>query len=659
MIAERAIDAVRPLKLIYIGAGVSGILAAIRFRQAVPSLDLVIYEKNADVGGTWFENRYPGCACDVPSHAYQLSFESWPDWSDFYANAPEILKYWKLVAKKYDVTKHIRFRHKCIEARWNEQACKWTVKIEDLDTGLTLEDSADVLMTGTGTLNDWKWPDIPNLHQFEGPLLHSANWDEGFDPTDKAVAVIGGGSSGIQIVPALAPRVKSIDHYVRGKTWIASQIAEDVVKARHNNGTTTSNFSYTPEEIEAWRNNPAAYLQYRKVLEFGLNNNYAVTQRGSARQQAARDEYTALMKDRLREKPELCDLLIPDYPPLCKRLTPGPGYLEAIASPKVNFITDPISDVERTGIITADGTHRPVDAIVCATGFNTSPSAGFPIYGRDGVNLRIKYRSRPKSYLGLCTDNFPNFFQSLGPNSFQGAGSLLIMLEHIHLYVAQILQRLATGNVKTIEPKRSQVEKFTAFCEEYFKRTVYSDKCESWYKSSDPEERRAGRVTALWPGSCMHALQALSSVRWEDFEMEPHDGNDFGWFGNGLTTRETSGSPDIEDLTWYLQTTNFLDTVDTDTTQQTPELQCPQTISAVDAVGPDIGMQERKAQESSDRNRVDNQVNGFGQQHSESVNSCGVDAVNVTNGLKVPEAFMAQTLGLSRPVDIHQWTTTT
>lgn len=120
---------------------------------------------------------------DVPSHAYQLSFESWPDWSDFYANAPEILKYWKLVAKKYDVTKHIRFRHKCIEARWNEQACKWTVKIEDLDTGLTLEDSADVLMTGTGTLNDWKWPDIPNLHQFEGPLLHSANWDEGFDPT--------------------------------------------------------------------------------------------------------------------------------------------------------------------------------------------------------------------------------------------------------------------------------------------------------------------------------------------------------------------------------------------------------------------------------------------------------------------------------------------
>jgi cation diffusion facilitator CzcD-associated flavoprotein CzcO len=120
-------------------------------------------------------------SADIPSHAYQLSFESWTEWSNFYATAPEILKYWQLVAKKYEVEKHIHFSHKCIEARWNEQTCKWTVKVENLDTGLIVEDTGDVLMTGTGTLNDWTWPDIPNLHDFEGPLLHSANWDTSFD----------------------------------------------------------------------------------------------------------------------------------------------------------------------------------------------------------------------------------------------------------------------------------------------------------------------------------------------------------------------------------------------------------------------------------------------------------------------------------------------
>lgn len=182
LISERAVDEPRPLKVIYIGAGVSGICAAIQFPKYVTNLKLAIYEKNADVGGTWFENRYPGCACDIPAHSYQFSFESSIEWSQFYATQSEILKYWQGVSDKYGVKKYMKFQHRVVEARWNEETSKWHVKVQNIATKEIFEDVGDVFMTGSGVLNDWKWPDIPGLHDFKGPLLHSANWDEGFDP---------------------------------------------------------------------------------------------------------------------------------------------------------------------------------------------------------------------------------------------------------------------------------------------------------------------------------------------------------------------------------------------------------------------------------------------------------------------------------------------
>ncbi|KAF9641544.1 putative flavin-binding monooxygenase protein [Lasiodiplodia theobromae] len=497
VISERLIDEPRPLKVIYIGAGVSGIVGAIQLRKMVPTIELVIY---------------PGCACDVPSHSYQLSFESSTDWSQFYASAPEILAYWKRVARKYDVERLVRFQHKCVEARWDAGQSKWSVKLQKLDRsdGADLvEDTADVLMTGTGVLNEWRWPDIKGLHDFKGDLLHSANWNDAFDP---------------KIVPALAGKVRSMDHYIRGKTWITNQIGEEFLKERTWSGS--GNFEYTSEEKAVWKQDPAAYVQYRKSLELKLQGNYAISQRGDpSRAQATRASFEQQMRDRLQAKPELISHLIPDFPPFCKRLTPGPGYLEALSSsPAVTVIPTPISHVDATGIWTADGTtHRPVDAIICATGFDTSSgSVSFPIYGRDSAtSLRAKYAAAgatPRTYLGLCTDGFPNFFHALGPNSFQGAGNLLVTIEAAHA-------------------------------------TVYTADCLSWYKSAPPgasvEERKRGRVTALWPGSSVHALHALSEVRWEDFEVESCGGNEFAWFGNGWTVADRSGV--AEGLTWYIR----------------------------------------------------------------------------------------------------------
>ncbi|CAG8381236.1 unnamed protein product [Penicillium salamii] len=532
LISERAIDQARPLKVIYIGAGISGILAAIKFREAVPDLSLTIYEKNPELGGTWYENQYPGCACDVPSHSYQLSFESWTGWSKFFSGADEIREYWNRVALKYNVREHIKFESRCVGARWNDSTGKWFVQVVDEKTGSVFEDSADIFMTGTGLLNEWKWPPIPGLHTFKGKLLHSASWDSTYDMTNKEIAVIGAGSSGIQIVPALLENVNGMDHYK-----------------------------------QFWQDNPAAYVEYRKGLELELQTLYSKSQRSSDLQRSSRVQYQADMQRRLKEKPELLADLLPDFPPLCKRLTPGPGYLEALTSPKVRVITTAIKAIDESGVVTSCGTHRAVDAIVCATGFETNPGGGFPIIGRNGVNLRKKYSERPESYLGITTNDFPNFFQSLGPNSFQGAGNLLITMEQVHAYVAQIIARMAYDNIGIVEAKKSQVRGFTQFCEKYFERTVYSAKCASWYKSSPPgsslEERKSGRVVALWPGSSLHALQALKKVRWEDYDLQSYDGNEFGWFGNGWIFDEQKLQIDGAAITHYLDRTDFLGAVDT------------------------------------------------------------------------------------------------
>lgn len=470
----------------------------------------------------------------------------------------------------------MHFKHKAIEARWDEPTSKWHVKFQKTDTGEIVEDVGDVFITGIGALNEWKWPNIPGLHDFKGPKLHSANWDSSFDHKvlavhlltdshkltsfqDKTVAVIGAGSSGIQIVPALLPQVKSMDHYVRGRTWIAASFGSDLVRER-NDGQ-DGNFSYTEEEKEEWRRDPEAYIKYRKALECGMQGGYMVTQKGTTEHAAAWEAFEKDMKQRLSKKPEVAEHLIPSFPPLCKRLTPGPGYLEALTDEKCNVINDKIERIDETGVWTADGKHRPVDAIVCATGFDTSFQGRFPIIGLGGKVLQERNKIRAETYLSLAVDGFPNYFQSLGPNAGVGNGNLIIIIEAVALYVGQVLAKLAQGNTLTVMPKPQAVQNFTNYCDAYFKRTVFDAECSSWYKSSppgtSPEDQKKGRISALWPGSSIHAVKVLEKVRWEDYDMTTVDGNDFGWFGDGWSAAEKAG--DKEGLSWYINGTNYVE----------------------------------------------------------------------------------------------------
>ncbi|KAL4250051.1 FAD-binding Monooxygenase Superfamily protein [Abortiporus biennis] len=557
------IDDYRPMKVVVIGTGFSGITAGIRFRQHIEKLDLTIYEKNAGIGGTWYTNKYPGLACDIPAHCYQLTFEEKTDWSAFYAPGPEILSYLQGVVEKYKLMQYIKLQHELVHARYDEPTGKWHLRIRRPVVSSSnereiqyeeFEDTADIFFTGFGALSRWKWPDIKGLDQYKGKLMHSAQWDlegdtwqEGVkDWTDKKIAVIGVGSSGMQLVPALQPRVRKLVNYVRGKTWLSPPFASDKMAAMLGKDTNIEDYRFSPEDIERFKD-PVVYREFRCELEAHLNSTHAVTVKGTQAQAEARDFFEKTMKERLAKKPWIADHLIPEFAVACRRLTPGPGYLEALCQDNVDFIPTEIKQMTENGIETMDGKVEEFDVIICATGYDTSYQYPFPMIGRNGVNIQNKWAPHPITYLAVCVDDFPNWFFSLGPNSGVGSGSLLAVIEHQVDYAVNATLKLQRERLKSIEVKPEAVADFDEYLEHYFPTSVYSEKCRSWYKMGLEE----GRIVGLWPGSCLHALRALRHPRWEDFKYEKMDGvqNRFHWLGNGTTFNEQN---ETGETAWYL-----------------------------------------------------------------------------------------------------------
>ncbi|KAJ7150403.1 FAD/NAD-binding domain-containing protein [Mycena filopes] len=564
LFAESAIDAPRPMRIAVVGAGFSGIIAGIRFLQRVPNIQLVIYEALPGMGGTWFANRYPGLACDIPAHCYQLTFHEKTDWTSFYATGAEIRAYLESVVDKYNLRPFIHLEHRLTQAVYREAAGKWDLTIQRPRNGEVeeFEDSVDVLFTGIGALSRWKWPDIQGLDSFTGKLVHSAKWETGegdsnspWEDTvqswkDKRVGVIGVGSTAIQIVPTLQPKVKHLCNYVRGKTWISSPFLGDRAE-QFGMGKEESNYKFSDKDKEDFKN-PAYYKEFRRDLESQLNSIHVVTLRGHPMQESGRAAFKEDMLRRLASKPAIAEHLIPDFAVGCRRLTPGPGYLEALCQDNVDFIPTEIKQILPTGIETVDGKFNELDIIVCATGFDTSFQLGFPIIGRGGVKLSDKYKPHPKVYLSVALDGFPNLFMAMGPNSAVGSGSLLIVIERQVDYAVKAALKLQREHLKSMEVKPEAVVDWDVYLEHHFAKTIFSERCRSWYKQGNEE----GRVVALWPGSCLHAARALEHPRWEDYNYEPLDGqtNRFFWAGNGTTVaEETPGA----DKAWYLSEVDF------------------------------------------------------------------------------------------------------
>ncbi|KAB5582995.1 hypothetical protein GE09DRAFT_1211609 [Coniochaeta sp. 2T2.1] len=549
-LVDRFIDEPRPLRVAVIGGGLAGIIAGILLPRKVPNINLTIYEKNHDVSGTWLENVYPGVRCDIPSHVYQATFSPKLDWSDQFAPGAEIQEYWQTQARKYDVYQYTKLGRKVEAVDWDATESVWRLSIRNVASGEVRVEEADFVLTALGRFNAWKLPDYPGINDYKGRLRHASHWDPSYDPAGKSVAVIGNGASGIQLVANLQPVVAHLDHYARNKTWIAASWAGD---------ERTLELQPDTEEQKKSFEDPEVYLKFRKELENKYWRRFATFFKNHPDNQALRDHFTEIMKKRLVKKPELLNDIVPDFSPNCRRLTPGPGYLEAITEDNVDYIRTPIKRFTETGIETIDGKHRAVDAVFCATGATGDMAPPFPIRA-NGLDLSATWRpggkyGYPHTYLGLATPGFPNIFFVHGPHGTGPSGTVPHSVEVQLTYFAKVLRKAAREGIKTISPSQKAADDFIEYADAFFAKTVLTDGCSSWYNGGRP----GARIHGVWPGSAGHVTAVRREPRWEDWEYEylSDSGNRFQWyFGNGWTRKEADPE---SDMTTYLRVPEEVD----------------------------------------------------------------------------------------------------
>ncbi|KAM5353392.1 hypothetical protein ACJ41O_000042 [Fusarium nematophilum] len=543
----------RPLRIIIVGAGPSGIATLIELKK-LPHVTFQCFEKNSEVGGTWFETRYPGAACDIASHAYQYTFDYKTDWSRHFAPAEEIGEYFISVAKRHNLHPSITFNSRVVGAEWDDSKAIWRVQVSRGDSSpgvesVVEEHEANVFVNAGGILNDWAWPDIEGLETFKGRRIHTAAWDSSLDLQDKKIAVIGSGASSIQVVPTIQPVCKRLDVYVRSPTYILPTVGFGIESSTFNEPCEDSHpeekapansQADTSADIQMFNNNPEYYKAFRKQIEQQMNENFVNSIKSSKESQEARKWAEKMMRGAI-SSPELQEKLIPRWELGCRRLTPSLPYLKAVQQPNVDIIREGIRRITETGVETEDGNVHEVDVLICATGFNTSFSSRFNIVGRNGHSLKEMWKARgPEAYLGMAISGLPNYFR---PNCPIANGSLVPCIESSVKYITQAIQKIQTDQIRSLEVKQSLQNAFNDYVQQVHKDLVWTGSCNSWYK-----DRKTGRVIAVWPGSSIHFMEMIENPRWEDFNIEYRNSNPFTFMGNGISQREARG----QDLTFYL-----------------------------------------------------------------------------------------------------------
>ena len=475
-----------------IGAGFGGIGASIRLAEH--GIDHVIFEKMDDVGGTWWQNKYPGCRCDVPSNLYSFSFALNPDWSDTFSLQPEIQRYLRKVAEDFGVIPRIRFNTTVNTASWDDQAKHW---ILDTTDGTQ---TANVLLTAHGFLSEPSYPDIKGLDSFGGKVMHSAHWDPSYDVTGKRVAVIGTGASAVQIVPRVHETARRLYVFQRTAAWILPHRGRPV----------------RDWEKKLYRRVPPVQRALRGVTyvtsEFLLLPALLKNQRTDTIKRMALRHLDNQVPD-----PELRKKLTPNFTPGCKRLTPTNDYLPAIASTKTELVTDGISAVAPTGIVTSDGVLREVDVIILATGFRVTDNT-FPgvIRGRDGRTLREVWDGGAMgAYNGTTFAGFPNLFMLAGPNTGIGHTSLVYMIEAQLPYVLGAIEAMDKQGIVSVEPRPAVQAAYNETLQRKLAPSVWlTGGCSSWYLDEH------GRNSTLWPDYTFKFAQRLKHFDIENYYQE-------------------------------------------------------------------------------------------------------------------------------------------
>src|SRR5262245_61240340 len=428
----------RSLRFAIIGAGMSGIVAAIKLSEAGYD-DFTLYEKADRLGGTWRENTYPGIACDVPSHLYSYSFEPNPDWSHRYSPGAEIQRYFEGVAQRNRVVERIRLGEEV--ERCERVAGRWRIT-----TKRGLRDDVDVVIGATGVLHHPNIPQLPGLESFAGASFHSARWDHGVALDGRRVGIIGTGSTAVQIVSALVGRVAKLSLFPRTAQWIAPQ----------------ENPPFTDQEREMFRREPERMRRLHGDLSRAFSDNFsnAVVDANSPPMKLLEEVCRANLENNVHD-PELRERLRPSYRAACKRLIVSADFYQAIQKPNAELVTSGIERVEPRGVRTRDGRLHELDVLVLATGFRADRFLRpIDVIGRDGVRLADVWARRPIAYLSVSIPGFPNLFMLNGPNGPVGNFSLIEVAELQMAYLLQLVERVRTGACRAVSPKEEATARF-------------------------------------------------------------------------------------------------------------------------------------------------------------------------------------------------------
>jgi cation diffusion facilitator CzcD-associated flavoprotein CzcO len=478
------------LRFVVIGAGMSGILAAIKLREAGFD-DVVVYEKADRLGGTWRENTYPGLSCDVPSHFYSYSFALNPEWTHRYAPGAEILAYLEDVARRYGVEPLIRYGREV--SRCAFEGGRWHIGTAD-----GAADEADFVIAATGVLHRPSHPDIEGIGTFAGPCFHSARWDHGVPLAGRRVGIIGTGSSAIQIVTALAGRVGELRLFQRTAQWIAP----------------APNPAYTDEEKAGFRRTPAVMEAIREQTSRAFIDNFAnvLVDADAPALQAIHAACEAHLESSVRD-PVLREKLRPGYRAACKRLVISDGFYEAIQHPTAKLVTEKIARIEPAGVRTRDGHLHEIDVLVLATGFHVDAFVRpMTVLGRGGVALDDVWADGPFAYLAIGLPDFPNFVMLNGPNGPVGNFSLIEVAELQMGYVLQLADTVRSGACDELSPTHAAMARFDAERRRAAATTIWNTGCKSWYLDA------SGLPTA-WPFTWDRFRDEMCRPRLDDYDL--------------------------------------------------------------------------------------------------------------------------------------------
>jgi cation diffusion facilitator CzcD-associated flavoprotein CzcO len=506
-------------RIAIVGSGFSGLGMAIRLKQEGID-DFVVLERAAELGGTWRDNTYPGCACDVPSHLYSFSFAPNPDWSRTFSRQPEIWAYLRRTAREQGVDAHIRYRHEVTSASWDATRELWRV---ETSAG---ELTASMLVVGAGPLAEPKLPEIDGIEDFEGEIFHSARWDNGHSLEGERVAVIGTGASSIQLIPQIQPKVGKLHVFQRTAPWVTPQRDRPIKAWEHR----------------LYRAFPLAQKLMRGAI-YAARELFVLPfmhpREGSPPERIARRHLRSQVAD-----PALRAKLEPNYRIGCKRILISDSYYPALQQPNAEVVTDAIAKITPRGIVTADGVERELDTIILGTGFYVAdPPFAELIHDAGGRSLTEAWAGSPQAYLGAAVHGFPNMFMIVGPNTGLGHNSIVFMIESQLHYLMQGLRFMDRRELDVIEVREHVQQRYDEEIQRKLQGTVWeSGGCASWYRNEQ------GKNTTIWPGSTWPFRRRLRTFDPGDYELRPRASSVTGAAGSGSTSAQptSAGSADME-----------------------------------------------------------------------------------------------------------------